>query len=57
MAQCEVRAAVLEAYDSARVDVAEHLHWYNAGRTYSSLNDVTPEQAYLNWLPKLAKAA
>ena len=50
----------LKAYDSvsaARADIAEYLHWYNTGRSHSSLGDVTPEQAYLDWLPKLAEAA
>ena len=50
----------LKAYDSvsaARADIAEYLHWYNTGRSHSSLSDATPEQAYLDWLPKLAEAA
>ena len=50
----------LKAYDSvsaARADIADYLQWYNTGRAHSSLNDVTPEQAYLNLLPQLAKAA
>ena len=50
----------LKAYDSvsaARADIAEYLHWYNTGRSHSSLSDATPEQAYLDWLPKLAAAA
>ena len=50
----------LKAYDSvsaARADIAVYLRWYNAGRSHSSLGDVTPEQAYLDWLPKLADAA
>lgn len=50
----------LKAYDSvsaARADIADYIHWYNTGRPHSSLEDVTPEQAYLDWLPKLAEAA
>jgi putative transposase len=50
----------LKAYDcvsAARADVADYLHWYNTDRVHSSLDDVTPEQAYLNLLPKLAEAA
>jgi putative transposase len=50
----------LKAYDSvsaARADIAEYLHWYNTSRPHSSLSDATPEQAYLDWLPKLAEAA
>ena len=50
----------LKAYDSvsaARADVAEYMAWYNTGRPHSRLDHVTPEQAYLNLLPKLAEAA
>ena len=50
----------LKAYDSvsaARADIADYLQWYNTGRVHSSLDDVTPEQAYFNGLPQLAKAA
>jgi len=50
----------LKAYDSvsvARADIAEYLDWYNTSRSHSSLSDATPEQAYLDWLPKLAEAA
>ena len=50
----------LKAYDSvsaARADIADYIHWYNTGRPHSSLEDVTPETAYLNGLPKLAEAA
>ncbi len=31
--------------------------WYNTARPHSSLDRVTSEQAYLDALPKLAKAA
>ena len=50
----------LKAYDSvsaARADIADYLQWYNTDRAHSSLDDVTPEQAYFNLLPQLAKAA
>ena len=50
----------LKAYDSvsaARADIADYLQWYDTDRAHSSLDDVTPEQAYLNLLPQLAKAA
>ena len=50
----------LKAYDSvsaARADIADYFHWYNTGRLHSSLDDVTPEQAYLTLLPQLVKAA
>ena len=50
----------LKAYDSvsaARADIAQYMAWYNTGRPHSRLDRVTPEQAYLNLLPKLAEAA
>ena len=50
----------LKAYDSvsaARADIADYLQWYNTDRAHSSLDDVTPEQAYFNLFPQLAKAA
>jgi putative transposase len=50
----------LKAYDgvsAARTDIAEYFHWYNTDRPHSSLDDLTPEQAYLNLLPRLAEAA
>lgn len=50
----------LKAYDSvsaARADIANYLTWYNTGRPHSSLDKVTPEQAYVHLLPKLAKVA
>jgi putative transposase len=50
----------LKAYDSvsaARADIADYFHWYNTDRAHSSLDDVTPEHAYLNLLPHFAKAA
>ena len=50
----------LKAYDNvsaARTDIAQYLNWYNTGRPHSSLDKVTPEQAYMALLPKLEKAA
>ena len=50
----------LKAYDSvsaARADIAEYFVWYNTKRPHSSLERLTPEQTYLDLLPKLAKAA
>src|SRR5450631_4357382 len=50
----------LKAYDSvsaARADIADYFHWYNTDRAHSSLNELTPEQAYLHLIPKLAEAA
>jgi len=50
----------LRAYDSvgqARVDIAEYMHWFNKERPHSSLEHTTPDQAYGDMLPELAKAA
>jgi putative transposase len=50
----------LKAYDSvsaAKADIADYLNWYNTSRPHSSLDHVTPTQAYLTLLPKLAEAA
>ena len=50
----------LKAYDSvsaARADIAEYLNWYNAHRSHSSLERLTPQEKYLASLPKLALAA
>ena len=50
----------LNAYDSvnaARADIAEYFDWYNKARPHSSLERSTPEQAYLEMLPRLAEAA
>ena len=50
----------LKAYDSvsaARADIADYFAWYNIERPHSSLDRVTPEQTYLNLLPRLDEAA
>jgi putative transposase len=50
----------LKAYDgvsAARTDIADYFHWYNTDRPHSSLDDFTPEQAYLHLSPRLAEAA
>lgn len=50
----------LKAYDSvsaARTDIADYFDWYNTARPHSSLDRITPEQAYLDLLPKQAEAA
>ncbi len=50
----------LKAYDSvtaARADIADYFRWYNTERPHSRLKDETPEEAYLNLLPKLSEAA
>ena len=46
----------LKAYDSvsaARADIADYLHWYNTQRPHSSLDRLTPDQAYFADLPQL----
>lgn len=50
----------LRAYESvriARADIAQYIDWYNGERGHSSLDDKTPEQAWLSGLPLLKKAA
>jgi putative transposase len=50
----------LRAYGSvatARTDIAEYIDWYNVERGHSSLDDKTPEQAWLSGLPLLKEAA
>jgi putative transposase len=50
----------LKAYDSvsaARADIGDYFDWYNSQRPHSNLERITPEQVYLNLLPKLAQAA
>jgi putative transposase len=50
----------LRAYDSvaqARADIAEYMNWFNTERPHSSLEHTTPDQAYWDMLPELAKAA
>ena len=63
MAQCEVRAGVLKAYDSvsaARADIADYLNWYNATAPFEP-GRITPDEQYfaalprLNWLPKMPR--
>jgi putative transposase len=50
----------LKAYDSvsaARADIADYLHWYNTQRSHSSLDRLTPDEAYFAGLPQLRMAA
>jgi putative transposase len=50
----------LKAYDSvsaARSDIAQYLAWYNAQRPHSSLDRITPDEAYFAGLPQCRKAA
>jgi len=50
----------LKAYDSvsaARIDIADYLAWYNTHRSHSSLERLTPDEAYFAGLPQLKLAA
>lgn len=50
----------LKAYGSvsaARADIADYLAWYNACRPHSSVDRLTPDEAYLAGLPPLKLAA
>ena len=50
----------LKAYDTvgeARADLAEYIDWYNLKRAHSSVDDLTPDQAYWQMLPAIARAA
>ena len=50
----------LKAYDSvsaARADIADYLAWYNTHRPHSSLDRLTPDQAYFADLAQLKLAA
>lgn len=50
----------LKAYDSvsaARADIADYLAWYNAQRSHSSLDRLTPDEAYFAGLPQMKQAA
>ncbi len=49
----------LKAYDTvsvARTDIAEYLNWFNLERAHSSVGDPTPDQAYWQMLPVIARA-
>lgn len=50
----------LKAYDgvsAARADIARYLDWFNKQRPHSSIQDLTPDQAYWRQLPQPAEAA
>ena len=50
----------LKAYDcvsAARADIADYLTWYNAQRAHSSLERLTPDEAYFAGVPALKLAA
>lgn len=60
MAQREFERVYLKAYDSvsaARADIADYLAWYNAHRAHSSLERLTPDEAYFRSLSRLKLAA
>lgn len=42
---------------AARDDIAEYIEWYNQERPHSSVNNITPKQAYCDFLTKTADAA
>ena len=50
----------LKAYDSisaARADIGRYIDWFNTQRPHSSLQDLTPQQAYWSTLPNLQEVA
>ena len=50
----------LVAYDSvskARANLVQYFDWYNNERPHSSLDDLTPQRAYLDLLPELGQVA
>jgi putative transposase len=50
----------LKAYDcvsAARADVADYFSWYNTQRPHSSVERLTPDEAYFAGLPQLKLAA
>jgi len=42
---------------AARADIADYLDWYNAQRSHSRIDRLTPTEKYLAALPPLALAA
>jgi putative transposase len=56
--KCEcVYLKAYEGVSAARADIARYLECFNAHRPHSSLDDLTPLQAYWNALPKFQDAA
>ena len=50
----------LKAYDSvsaARTDIAQYFDWYSKERSHSSVNDMTPFEAYQLYLPQQLNVA
>ncbi|OYV74589.1 MAG: hypothetical protein B7Z66_15920 [Chromatiales bacterium 21-64-14] len=50
----------LKAYDcvsAARADIGRYIDWFNTQRPHSSLQGMTPKQAYWNALPNCQEAA
>jgi putative transposase len=46
-----------DAASAARADVADYLAWYNANRSHSSLERLTPDEKYLAAQPSMKLAA
>lgn len=50
----------LKAYDSvsaAQADLGRYIDWFNTQRPHSSLQDLTPQQAYWSTLPNIQEVA
>ena len=47
----EVQLRAYETVGEARHSIGRNLDFYNGRRPYSSLDDMTPDQAYFNSLP------
>ncbi len=50
----------LKAYEgvsAARADIADYMDWYNAHRSHSSLDRLTPNEKYAAALPRMKLAA
>ncbi len=55
--QCLALLAYLRAYESvaeARASIGSYLRFYNSRRPHSSLDRLTPDQAYFNRLSQIA---
>ncbi len=60
LASVKYERVYLKAYDSvstARADIADYLGWYNAHRSHSSLDRLTPDEAHFADLAQLKLAA
>ena len=54
--ECLRRATLYRALGEARHSIGRYFEFYNRRRPHSSLDDMTPDQAYFN-LPPLRAAA